>query len=39
LKNSKDIQEADKLVAELEGLEWLRAQITVVFNLDNAEAA
>ena len=38
LKNSKDIQEADKLLAELEGLEWLRAQITVVFNIDNAEA-
>jgi len=39
LKNSKEIQEADKLLAELEGLEWLQAQIVVVFNLDNAEAA
>jgi hypothetical protein len=37
LKNSKDIQETDRLLAELEALEWLQAQI-VVFILDNSEA-
>jgi hypothetical protein len=37
LKNSKDIQETDRLLAELEALEWLQAQI-VVFTLDNSEA-
>jgi hypothetical protein len=36
LKNSKDIQETDRLLAELEALEWLQAQI-VVFTLDNSE--
>jgi hypothetical protein len=38
LKNSKDIQETDRLLAELEALEWLQAQI-VVFTLDNKEEA
>ena len=37
LKNSKDIKETDRLLAELEALEWLQAQI-VVFTLDNSEA-
>jgi hypothetical protein len=37
LKNSKDIKETDRLLAELEALEWLLAQI-VVFNLDGREA-
>ena len=31
LKNSEDIQEFDKLSAELEGLEWLQRQITRLF--------
>lgn len=34
LKNSKDIQETDRLLAELEALEWLQAQI-VVFTLED----
>jgi hypothetical protein len=38
LKNSKDIKEMDRLLAELEALEWLQAQI-VVFTLDNKEEA
>src|SRR5215210_7696043 len=29
LKNSKDIKETDSLLAELEALEWLQAQIAV----------
>ena len=29
LKNSKDIQEIDRLLAELDALEWLQAQIAV----------
>jgi hypothetical protein len=29
LKNCKDIQETDRLLAELEALEWLQAQIVV----------
>jgi hypothetical protein len=29
LKNSKDIQETDRLLAELEALDWLQAQIAV----------
>jgi hypothetical protein len=29
LKNSKDIQETDKLLVELEALKWLQAQIAV----------
>ena len=37
LKNSKDIKETDRLLAELDALEWLQAQI-VVFTLDNNEA-
>ena len=37
LKNSKDIKETDSLLAELEALEWLQAQIAV-FALDNNEA-
>jgi hypothetical protein len=36
LKNSKDIQETDRLLTEIEALEWLQAQI-VVFTLDNRE--
>lgn len=28
LKNSKDIQETDRLLAEIEALEWLQRQIT-----------
>src|SRR5215204_5139793 len=30
LKNSKDIKEMDRLLAELEALEWLQAQIVVL---------
>ena len=37
LKNSKDIKETDRLLAELEALEWLLTQI-VVFTLDGREA-
>jgi hypothetical protein len=37
LKNSKDIQETDRLLAELEALEWLQAQI-VVFIRGKSEA-
>jgi hypothetical protein len=37
LKNSKDVKETDSLLAELDGLEWLQAQI-VVFTLTNREA-
>jgi hypothetical protein len=37
LKNSKDIKETDRLLAELEALEWLQAQI-VVFTLKNRKA-
>jgi hypothetical protein len=29
LKNSKDVDEADRLFAELDGLEWLQRQIAV----------
>jgi hypothetical protein len=29
LKNSKDIQETDRLLVELEALKWLQAQIAV----------
>jgi len=29
LKNSKDVQESDRLFAELDGLEWLQRQIAV----------
>jgi hypothetical protein len=31
LKNSEDIQEFDRLSAELEGLEWLQRQITRLY--------
>ncbi|MDQ3966768.1 MAG: hypothetical protein M3275_00050 [Thermoproteota archaeon] len=31
LKNSKDVYEADRLFAELEGLEWLQRQIARLF--------
>ncbi|MFL6487976.1 MAG: hypothetical protein ACJ71D_14865 [Nitrososphaera sp.] len=37
LKISKDIKEMDRLLAEIEALEWLQAQI-VVFTLGNSEA-
>ncbi len=37
LKNSKDIQEIDKLLAELEALEWLQAQIAVLYALEELE--
>jgi hypothetical protein len=29
LKNSKDVHESDRLLAELDGLEWLQRQIAV----------
>jgi hypothetical protein len=29
LKNSKDIQETDRLLAEFDALEWLQGQIAV----------
>ena len=29
LKNSKDVYESDRLLAELDGLEWLQRQIAV----------
>jgi hypothetical protein len=34
--NSKDVYESDRLLAELDGLEWLQAQI-VVFTLVEAK--
>ena len=37
LKNTKDIKEMDRLLAELEALEWLQAQIGVS-TLGNREA-
>lgn len=37
LKNSKDIRDTDRLLAELEALDWLQAQI-VVFILGKSEA-
>ncbi|HZB73247.1 MAG TPA: hypothetical protein VE378_00745 [Nitrososphaeraceae archaeon] len=39
LKNSKDIHETDRLLAELEALEWLLAQIVVFTLRDSSEAA
>ncbi len=30
LKNSKDIQETERLLAEIDALEWLQAQIVVL---------
>lgn len=38
LKNSKDIRETDRLLAELEALEWLQAQIAVFTLEDKGEA-
>jgi len=38
LKNSKDVQEIDRLLAELEALEWLQSQIAVFSHRDNNEA-
>jgi hypothetical protein len=37
LKNSKDIQEIDRLLAELEASEWLQAQIAVLYALEELE--
>ena len=37
LKNSKDVKETDRLLAELDALEWLQAQV-VIFTLDTREA-
>lgn len=37
LKDSKDIQEIDKLLAELEALEWLQVQIAVLYALEELE--
>ena len=36
LKNGKDIQETDRLLAELDALEWLQGQIAV-FTLESRE--
>lgn len=38
LKNSKDVKETDRLLAELDALEWLQTQI-VVFTLDTKDTA
>jgi hypothetical protein len=35
LKNSKDIHGIDRLLAELEALEWLQMQIAVVYALED----
>jgi hypothetical protein len=37
LKNSKDIQEIDRLIAELEALEWLQSQLAVLYTLEELE--
>ena len=37
LKNSKDIQEIDRLLAEIDALEWLQAQIAVLYILEELE--
>jgi len=37
LKNSKDIQEIDRLIAELEALEWLQSQLAVLYTLKELE--
>jgi Zn-dependent peptidase ImmA (M78 family) len=37
LKNSKDMQETDRLLAVLEALEWLQAQIAVLYALEELE--
>jgi len=38
LKNSKDVQEIDRLLAELEASEWLQGQLAVFSHGDNNEA-
>jgi hypothetical protein len=38
LKNSKDVHESDRLLAELDGLEWLQRQIAV-YTLEDKEGA
>jgi hypothetical protein len=38
LKNSKDIEETDRLLTELDALEWLQAQIAVFTLEDKGEA-
>jgi hypothetical protein len=35
LKNSKDVNESDRLFAELDGLEWLQRQIAVYALVDS----
>jgi ABC-type Mn2+/Zn2+ transport system ATPase subunit len=35
LKNSKDVQEIERILAELEALEWLQSQIAVFSHGDN----
>ena len=37
LKNSKDIQEIDRLLAEIDALEWLQAQIAVLYTLEELD--
>jgi Zn-dependent peptidase ImmA (M78 family) len=37
LKNSKDMQEIDKLLAEIDALEWLQVQIAVLYTLEELE--
>jgi Zn-dependent peptidase ImmA (M78 family) len=37
LKNSKDIQEIDRLLAEIDALEWLQVQIAVLYTLEELE--
>ena len=39
LKNTKDVQETDRLFAELETLEWLLAQIVVFILKDSSKTA
>lgn len=38
MKNNKDMQETDRLLAELDALEWLQGQIAVFTLEDNSEA-
>jgi hypothetical protein len=37
-KNNKDVREIDRLLAELEALEWLQGQIAMFSHGDNNEA-
>jgi Zn-dependent peptidase ImmA (M78 family) len=37
LKNSKDMQEIDRLLAEIDALEWLQVQIAVLYTLEELE--